>query len=153
MHVFFINIREDSCENSETEQNGIEDSDFGGQRKITHKSDKGTDPKTFVVGKKNGTIEDSTQIENTVCTFDGVIEEVAKESDSEDQEKITHNSGKGDDPKTNSQGKKNDTVEDNTQIVNTSCTSEGVIDGCKREWYIEESLYLRQCHWRSDRRD
>lgn len=124
MHIFFVNISEESCENTETEQNGIEGSDSGGQRKIIHDPKTGSKPGTFDDGTGNVIVEDNG---DTSSTSEGVTDEVAEESDSEEQEKTQNDSAKGNDPQTFAQGNENDTLEDDTQMVNTHCTCEDVI--------------------------
>ncbi|XP_027927147.1 secreted acidic protein 1A-like isoform X2 [Vigna unguiculata] len=102
-----------TCENTETEQNGTEESGFGGERKSNQVGDKGKGAQTSADGNGDDTVEDNIETENTPCTCD--TEEETKESDSGDEEKAAEGNG-------------DDTVEDNTQTENTSSTCDTAIE-------------------------
>ncbi|CAJ1957631.1 unnamed protein product [Sphenostylis stenocarpa] len=104
-----------------TEESGSEELE-----KTPHNPGLGSGPQTNAEGKENGTLEDNTQIENTPCTCEGGIEEVTKESDSEKQEKTTHNPGLGSGPQTNA--KESRTPQENALTGNTSYSCENDIE-------------------------
>ncbi|XP_014523055.1 uncharacterized protein LOC106779465 [Vigna radiata var. radiata] len=125
-----------TCENTENTpctcdtvvEEETKESDSGGQRKGDHQGDTGTGAQTTADGIGNVIVEDNTQIENTPCTCDTVVEEETEESDSGNQEKADHQGDTGRRPQTTADGIGNAIVEDNTQTENTPCTCDTVVE-------------------------